>query len=734
MKLPQINYNTPVQSLGREDVGLYAKDESNLMNVGRALAGAAMDIQRQEEEDLEEAKRNQVKTATYELSKADSLWDAENDGVTEYNTSDISEDIDIRRTQEESDGIGRIITQPRPTVPAYEVKPQMYNSFMDSKIESLSMSIDDPEARDMWVQRMKVDQVARFSQYKTQATSDQKKYILEQEITQIDELTRMGSYDDAIMMTRNSSMSDEKQKEMILNVNRTREFDQYDQMIIDENIVGMQEAIALFQNEEEYAGNLSVGERKRYMASFKAQIHTLTARDRNARNQLHTVYKDEGRNLVKALQTGYNIDPKQVTSISNNLMKINTPEAAFILDDINNEIDFHEEKRQFLLLPFPHQKRILDKADDTDLSVDEANTMGRLRTSHEDAQAAARKDPMDWANSISAIELNPIDWANPESWEESLNLRKNQSNIVSNNWNVDRNILTNDEAKDLALAIGDMNSAQKQTFASNVVNAMGEDAALLFEQMGDVVGGSFAISGELQAGGQTIAANTVMRGSQMREAGEFKIRNINEEFLPEIGRLLGTAYQSNPSRQLKMKDAILDHYAASSWDEGDRLGEYNADRLNASVKAVTGLIDYNDSLIEPPVKGMSGAEFETWVGTTDYTYIDRLGGVEGIESMRVMTMISSGEVDLVSRGKNQYYLQHTGTKRVLAAKGGAAPFVFKYNQDAPRYRSMDAQRAAEWMVQNQGKTIQDWNVYGRQESQEQKFEIINPAETPMPKF
>jgi len=153
------------------------------------------------------------------------------------------------------------------------------------------------------------------------------------------------------------------------------------------------------------------------------------------------------------------------------------------------------------------------------------------------------------------------------------------------------------------------------------------------------------------------------------------------------------------SEQKAAAESTMDLYAKLARDNG----LYNKESVDsylfdaAVMLAAGNVVEYEDRQIMLPNNELTAESFEDWIQYLEPSYIDTLGGVDGIDNSVFVKGIADGDIQMRPSGvRGEYYLTDA-TGMFVRSSETDTPFVFKYDKNAPRRlkqsRSQKRQRA-----------------------------------------
>ncbi len=272
---------------------------------------------------------------------------------------------------------------------------------------------------------------------------------------------------------------------------------------------------------------------------------------------------------------------------------------------------------------------------------------------------AATKDGYLLGVQQGLIEHVNFDASNPET----IRLRLEQTDMLSEHYGVSISPLTDSEADGLSDSINEMTVDEKVILATTL-----NEAPDVWGQISEKNQSVFAMAG---ATGDKQLMSLVFKGQEL--LNEKLVTPISSEYyLPVLDDYLGDVYGTQD------KSAILqtakNHYAATSNDEGI----FDEDAFEDSLNAVTGGIgEINGYKLELP-RGTDEDDFEDFIESFTPSEVEKLGGVAGYTNEEAAESIQDGRIKSI--GANKYVVMVNDVQALFKQDGN--PLVIEWSEEA----------------------------------------------------
>lgn len=276
MKLPT-RVRTGVQSLGRQDINAPVREANAVAGAIGTLTSGMQRAQASVDARAEEEKRNKIEAQTREASLRYSngavQFEQRYGDRETFDASELPSSIQVRRTEKVTAPDGSISEVPRTSIPAYEVKAALYQTYSRNVAEASASLIDDDEAKAEWLARANMSIDGNYINRLEADRKSQDAFIEAQLNVQINSSLEANQYDTALVLA-DDIKDPEKKAAAKRQIKRTRELDAYHGLLAEEtddiNIVRQMERTIHNLQDPEFNSNLSPQERSAMVAQMKA--------------------------------------------------------------------------------------------------------------------------------------------------------------------------------------------------------------------------------------------------------------------------------------------------------------------------------------------------------------------------------------------------------------------------------------------------------------------------------
>jgi hypothetical protein len=668
MKLPQVNYNRPVQSLKQFDVNqpvAKARAKQGIINSAGDLANNM----------LHNAAKHTANTARSETLRKMSNWSKDNDGKAFYEAEEL-----------QKSGISEDIIGGRDVIPAYEVKPALMESAYQGIIDEQSEKVYQGKYRDQYNQSANDDMFIKRAQYTVAANKEQRVQQNAQVSADIEDLLIERQYDLADERINELQIEDSAKQAIRTKVSSEREYASYVDMVSFRDEAGAREALKSLHAEP--------SENMDEIKQLKAinLLENFLTEDVTAKNLQKADIKWRLNRMEKNATAGGNVDPDEY----NKLMA----EATFygieprFMTEVTTAVRGNSQSNMIANLPADQQLAGMQSESRGSVSTEEGIQAGVLNTIAKRNVAFMNKDMIGYYDSING-NIPTIDFAGVAHIQgatgQLLADRKLKHDVAKDRLKVSQGYLKPEEVNVLTDMMLTASPNEIIAFTQEANGALGRDATLLYDQLRVTRPelGSLTVVGQLSAVGQNGAAFEVLKGHEYRKENREIIQMAMEDHLPKIHDELKGAFRHNPRYQSSIKNAILDVYAIKAASAGKPLESMDEDLMDAAIQTVTGgLLEHGDNTIEPPYYGGTQATLDTWLDNLNPDYIDDLGGAHHYSNKQIINSLRDEDFMLESQGNGEYLIV-TERGKYLANKQGTGKFVLKYNELAPVVNQSD---------------------------------------------
>jgi len=284
---------------------------------------------------------------------------------------------------------------------------------------------------------------------------------------------------------------------------------------------------------------------------------------------------------------------------------------------------------------------VLSEADRNDIigesrtdRLKDVDMFASIVKAHAEINKMALKDGYSLGASQGIIDFAPLEIGNPES----LAVRLEQVQVLSEHYNVPVSPLTDLEAKSLVEDLETMTVNEKTNLAMMFSDNLG-----VWGQLDKKNAGAFAMAG---ATGEELVMNTVFKGQELVKAK--LVKNIKPTlYLPVFDEEVGGVYGTNDKRAIL--DASLNYYYGSSTAAVS--GEFNEQDFRNAIQSVSGGISKVNGFKTELPRGVPQDTFQDYVGNIQPETIARMGGVAGFTDEEAAEAIRDGKITAIGGGE-----------------------------------------------------------------------------------
>ena len=597
-------------------------------------------------------------------------------------------------------------------VPSYEVLPQIYNEYMNLSLDQASEGIATAGFRDDWKANKQEMLAGRQTQINVAAMESANRQVLKDQMADMENQIANRRPDVASMVVADMDISDEQRRVLNEQVNTATEIIEYEDLIIAQDLNGMQQAVAkLRQDEEVYKkskGALNTKDRVTWISKLESQISNIQKQNQAEVDYNLTLVKRDISLVQKNALDGKATNPEDIIDLVQRAENINAQTGGKLdkeLADVKASLHAYEVNNELIKNNRFQREAMIDNVHNNPAhaglsSFEKDQLQIRMEQSHRSQTAAENDDLMQ-----AALDAEAIQQLAPIGTPEGIVARMQQYEIIKQRYgDVGKGPLTKEEALQYSSLLNNMNAQQQMQVLAVNAQALGLEANIIYDQLRtDGTATSLAIAGIAANNGRTEHALAILNGAEYRKQNPEMVNQLNNLFIDKFRTEVGNAYFTNASLESSTRDAIMDayvHYARSAGidlntiDTGSIFGR--EDLYQKSLEAATGgIITQGATKIPAPEYGMSQSKWDDWLNQIDYGYIDELGGAKGLSSVQVLDGLRRGNYSLYAQKENQFFLRDSDGG-FLHNADGTAPFVFRYDAAAPRTVYEASKKRRKW--------------------------------------
>lgn len=274
------------------------------------------------------------------------------------------------------------------------------------------------------------------------------------------------------------------------------------------------------------------------------------------------------------------------------------------------------------------QKNFLNAQRNAPKTGQEAKLFKMLEEAHTATVAALEKDPLAFFVRQFNVPVSPLKLEDPESLRE----RSRLAGMAEQHYGRLVSPLFSDEVDEIRTAIDQAPADRKVKIFGLLKQGMDDRqvkaVAGQIEKKDDrVTALALGISVDApDVASRILKGREILKDNPKIIPAEGALAGRISRVRDEINQLLGDAYVRSWKHQAAVRDAALAIYAFKSWQERDLSGQYDATRMETSVREATGgLLTISRGFfggsykIQPPKPGMTEAQFLDLVKTADFS-------------------------------------------------------------------------------------------------------------------
>lgn len=305
----------------------------------------------------------------------------------------------------------------------------------------------------------------------------------------------------------------------------------------------------------------------------------------------------------------------------------------------------------FIMADLLSQEAFLRSQKGKNLNAAQRGILNVLEKSNKNLNRDLEKKPVELMVGLGVVE-NP----QPLSFEgdivNQLKARVDISNKAAMLYGKEISGFTQLELDLLSEKLNNSSAKEQSEIFNQVVQGMGSKANNLFKELKVKGSDIFSVAGALHVDAQPDVSMKILRGRE--------IKNESKDFTPdkaifeeELLDLLPRYANIDQHRDSVAAIELIYHDLAFS--KGVRETDENLIEEAVNLFTNGGAIEYNDSVVEPPIKGMDDDGFEEWINGLSLEQINSLGGIPGIEDMQQKELTDLlNDAQFINIGRGRY--------------------------------------------------------------------------------
>jgi len=588
-----------------------------------------------------------------------------------------------------------------------EVYPEIYRLSMDKVLKDAALIIDDAQFRSDWQAEANIKISAANSAIQQKANKDIETQIYSDQKRQYSTADSNG--DTASMLAIVDNMrelgvaSNEDLKFFELKAQKSGETNAYTEAKIAADVPLMKDIIEFLKEEKGYrknGGNLNDRERLVEIHKLQTEIGKIERSNSSTVKAEKKMVAREVRINIKNLLSGKAADTSGMLDLVDKAQSVNLSPAK--IQDLRSAFNFASANDgQILMSRFERPEAVEQAVARSGLKgFEKTELKNRLEESHRKQSLKEKDDPMQSASDAGFASLSPIDAETPREFAMQVRTRIQQMDGIQENYQIfEDKPFTKTEAALLSDRVNNLPAGKKAEYLQSLTLALGEDSALVYEQLGIDGGvGALSIAGITSLHGTEDQAFAILKGGEYLEKNKEEITTVKSTLNPRIRRDLGDMFFNAEGTQAATKEALTNAYTYYVKKKGGNFDSFDDDAYDKAMQAATGgTVTYGDNLLQAPVFGMKQDDFSDWVENTDPAWIDELGSISGMSSANFTSILKDGDFKMGMAKYGEYYIMRNNGDHLENETFGGA-FVLKYNPDkvlpkAPRGRGRLRERA-----------------------------------------
>jgi len=658
-----------VQSLGRQRFqGKSTSTAESITALGSSLVSSAATAQGMKT-------NRQKQQASLFSQKKEAMISEANSGKEFYNVDELPSEFVTEGMRIK----GRVMSA--------EVFPQMYDAEMEKSINEASLIIEDSSARSDWLSSAKIIKDTKSSGIQEKANKAISKQIVNDQKFNYDNAMSSGDPSLAISIAKEMNLPGPEKKSIVLKAEKRLETDMYSDFMSESDMEGIDQSIANLSDGKGYesgGGKLNPNEKVLWKHKLMAEKVRIQGTSDAAAVAAKKMITKEVQVVTSNLLKGYASNPDSLMDLADRAQAIGTSPAlvedmtsAFIFATTN---DFQNKN--------PARERVanMDRLSNQAGMPEFRQTQlkDRLLKSHIAQTEAEQSDLMKSASDAGFIDLSPLNATDPGTFASQLKDRFDQMSMVQNRYEVfNDKMLTKSEAQSLSGVINSLPASKQVPYLAAISSALGEDATDFYQQLAlDGGATSLAVAGITATKGLPSQAEAILMGNEYRRQNKDEVVEVKKSLSLNLNKDIGSAFYNSPGMQRAIKDATLDAYIYYSLKSGNPLDSFDSDIFDMALVASTGgMVSYGSQKVQAPVYGMKSDGLSKWIDFVDSSYIDDLGGIDGLKSSTFTKELRDGNFKLIGAGYGKYYITRMNGTHLKNARDGGA-FILKYDSDA----------------------------------------------------
>lgn len=366
------------------------------------------------------------------------------------------------------------------------------------------------------------------------------------------------------------------------------------------------------------------------------------------------------KNYEKAVSLGIQVSPEQKASVAN---LVEGTEYQEVFNRVN-------KVSSFSILPTNSRIKVLQGAEESAGELVDVDDYAAILTAEKQIQQRLREDAFQFGVEQGLVDVQPFDYADPES----LAMRQDQADLLSQHYNMRVSPLTEPEVSSLADSISVMTVNEKIALANTLAQS-----PQLWGKLDENNQKAFAMAGAI---GDPNVMKAIFSGQELIKEKLAQVPS-KQDYLPRVEDYIQDTYGTDDKSAIMQ--AAIAHYSFVQIP-----GEvFDGGLFEESLEAVAGTITKLNGFKTIVPRGIDEDSFENFIDNIDEEYIESIGGVSNMSNERAVDVIKQSRV--FATGDNFYEVRVNGMQSLMKRDG--TPLIISYTQeDASNVSARDQAR------------------------------------------
>jgi hypothetical protein len=581
------------------------------------------------------------------------------------------------------------ITDINQKVPAYRIMPEMSHKFYNDSVTRHANLISNKDARDKWLFQQNTFGLKQYLDNSAQASKDQIAYAALQTSQEVSERIQEKDYAGAKLAINTADMDEPSRQTALSEIRTAEQEDYFDETIELNNLADMETALKLLNNNDPKAtSDIAPKDQKTYANQLRSSINSLKNVQSESEKTQNKLLVDEGRKIASLAWAGKITNAKKAVEIHKQVSALD----PLVAQDMSLALAYADSTKDIMIEPPEKQQARLfaEREGYRNMTTNEAyvykKQMDTLRQGIQDR----KEDSLEYGKRWGIVDFEPIDYDNIGA---SLFQRIGVAETMENNYKTFTGYLEKSEVPQFAAYINQQDTAGKLNIFKQVYEGMNGDvikSSRFYEQFKtyDELG-TAAIAGQLVSDGAAPVAKKVLEGANLRRQNPDYVKEVKEDIEDIIVKQMGTAFRHNNVQRNLITESVMDAYAYAVHNSGIDKERFDRNTVTKAINEITGgIIDYQGSKFQAPVRGMTQVAVDYWLEDLSS---DAFGSTANPEAVK--KAINNGDFKLVGVGQNKFRVTDDRGRALQNTDGSS--FVLSYNPNYPSIKDAAIQKQLE---------------------------------------